>query len=699
MRIPRPKDLTPTQRRWAVGGGVAAVGLGVVAWRYLGLSTGAKPLPFGMKAPLGVRGGQLEQAPDRVEFRTRSAARQLAQFNDYELVWAPQVTQRQVTAQLIELTPQPKENGGAAKWIAQAAAAGWDIGIAANGRILVQRHNDDRAPSLRLGGQLDAEGNPLDVLFVRAAPLAPLDKPGRHGDMPLPPLPSGVQPEFPRTLPGVPLPPKVTMLDRHEELRSGYGINWDLLRSLPPKVSFPGLTPDVLERWQSVPGWWTRAGWTPALFNDEKFFDSAYRNPSYQRDEFLYAQDGSPSDRGYLINTPRDGMSRYLAMKKRVNALAPMMGDRTWAIVQSLSAIGQKVNADTAALMDERLGEMRKFFADLVRQAGKAAGGAWAIAAEVVAWLWQNFLKGAGDDKARLNTESFVNDAARVFELTIELGLPPNIHLFTYDFFGGLSGNPWQYTSTLNEITSRAETMSRLAKSSLKAMMSLPKSARDVISAWWMVAVSQLGRDAHARSAFAALMAGKPGAYNLACDEQVYLVGYTIARHYKLDPDVFVPALWDIANGWSAWPGLGTVGVYAARYIGSADMYFSAPRGADGKTLPGYDFYGFREVSKDGLTWLWANDHPTLGGLSFQDYSDPGPGYEGSAWYKDHWGRQLPTAVTVSGDDDERPPVRASTMIPRGFDNNVAVNWFDLALAAFMLADKRKLDWRVGGLR
>jgi len=677
-----PKDLTRTQRRWVyAGGGVVAVGLGALAWRHLGLSQGSKVLPLGTKVPRGLRNGQLEQSPDVVEFRKGAAERQLVQLADYELVWAPQPTERQIAAQQIELVLQPKPGGGAAQWLATAATLGWDVGFGANGNILIQRRNDARAPTMQFGGLRGDDGTPLDVLFIKGADVY----------QPLPPLPSGVQPSYVYTMPGVPLPPKPPVfLEQHDELRPGYQINWAMLKELGPKITFPALTDEVIARYQTVPPWVARTGWRPAIFNDEKFFDSRYTLPQNQKD-MLYAPAGDPSDRGYLINTPRDGMSRYQAMKKKVDLLAPAMGDRTWTIIQAMAAVGAKMSGDAGALMDERLAEIRHFYGQLMRDAGSAAGGWGKVFGEIAGWLFENFLRGAGDDKARLNTQSALEQAGRFFQMTLELGLPPNIHVFTYDFFAGLDGSPWKYTETLNEITKRADTIALLQRQNLLSMLALPKAARDVISMWWVAAVAQLGRDAHARAAFAALMAGKPGAYGMACDEQVYLVGYTMARHYKLDPAILIPALWDAALGWSAWPGI------MASPWGMAmnpELSNTMPQ----KTPDGGMVYTARSTPQL-LQALWDYDPPFEAA-----FDDPGPGVEGSRYFKDVWGRVYPGvqvgAVFASADNSEAEgahPPRGPLKLPRTITNGVAINWFDLAWRAFQIAEKRKLDWRVGG--
>jgi hypothetical protein len=525
-------------------------------------------------------------------------------------------------------------------------------------------------------GAPQPDGSVPEVLLVHADP-----KVYTHA---LPPLPSGVQPSFLWVVPGGTLarPPIFfkDYMESHGLKRLGSSlINWGLIKGKYPKVAFPKITPEVIERWQTPLYWISALGWTPAVYNGEKFFDSRYNLPQNQGDLLRVPPTPpdpgpTPGDRWYLIDTPKDGQSRYLAMKKKVDATAAIAGDNTWAILQGLADAGARLDTQSAETMGKMLTDMRKFYADIVRDAGKMAGGPFAIMGQIVGWLWETFLHGAGDNKAKINTKDSLDSAARRFAMCLALGFPPSIAGLAFPWFTDppLDGSPTHYSATLDEITRRADRVDGLQKAHQDQFMSLPKAAREVIQTWWFLALEQIGKDAHAKAAFAALMAGKAGAYNMACDEQVYLVGYTMALRYEIDPAQFIPALWNAAAGWSRWNGLASI----TGQGGSPPQLMAYIRAnPDAAQLQEIDEWEPQYVPLDS---------PTPGKLGAVLVSGAHTGF----WAK------------ADNSEYEGPaPAPKPIGVKRVVGNSTALNWFDLCYTAFVLAEKHRIDWHVSGVR
>ena len=321
------------RRTLYIGGGVA-VGTGVLVggwllWRRAGLDPNATTTPWSLRLPAGISGREAEVpvgAPrDKtpvgtpnavVEFRKVAAEKKLAELQGYGLDWSNDdqngLNPRQIRIRIVQ---QP--NGGAAAWAAAAAAAGWDVGLG-NGYLVVQRRSDGKPPPAmpglpivyppEIGGYYDLE--PREVLLIHGALAVDADgkvvvetaswaKNKGHPipvTGPLPALPNGKAPNQyvnPPPPPGQGYnPPRFRMLVDENgkpfnpvseslagvraQLEQATQINWGRLkRTTEAKIQlahFTDINPEMMDNWRRNDGaQYSSEGMVIIQYNDTGF--------------------------------------------------------------------------------------------------------------------------------------------------------------------------------------------------------------------------------------------------------------------------------------------------------------------------------------------------------------------------------------------------------------------------------------------
>ena len=80
------------------------------------------------------------------------------------------------------------------------------------------------------------------------------------------------------------------------------------------------------------------------------------------------------------------------------------------------------------------------------------------------------------------------------------------------------------------------------------------------------------------------------------------------------------------------------------------------------------------------------------------DLYEPMPGEPGARFPPPSFNGAVVVGFWASADNSEAdapPPAPHPLAVKRVVQNSAVLNWFDIALSAFRLAEKRKIDWRV----
>lgn len=603
---------------WA-GGGVALLGVGGLVWHYAGISDNAKALPLLTRTPPGLRNGNLEVAVDgRVQLRHAAAERKLIELANYELVpdtsgvVPPGLQVPGTTTVLLQLVPKP--NGGAAKWIANAGMAGWDVGLTGS-TVCVQAMDPSRPPDVGVGALtpegvgsalLVRGGNDRKVSIV--TPNGPVKLVAMASVWPLPPLPSGLIVSATNRYVAKDLGPLTAteifpeaVLTLREQTKAIRAINWDRVKkieALKSLVHFKELTPELLASWQR---------------NDGSFCGSTFM--------VAVGQAGYP-DSPWPISPLWDTRAASLLWVDRTRAVpinaSVRQGDTVFAApdgtegavylypgIPTLSTMGEKFEDPWSSQFGggkHYLGGEMDYLHDVPANARdrvdamfkkcKLLGGRAAPSLDnaLAAFdnAWGEYAKEVNAKKdeyagyvlkaAALSGQPYLIAAATVFVAVMKILPVENIFGNKEEREASAASVSVMWTAMMKSATpsngrvlqptdaGTGNDMARVVNSRICAQLRntlLPKEAILPLQAFWAMTMRAVptNRETDDRSvptvaaAYSALGGADVWSF-LASDEQVVLVGLPIAFTYGLNGRRFCEMLWNMAQGWSRWPAL-----------------------------------------------------------------------------------------------------------------------------------------------
>lgn len=599
-------------RRWIYGGtGLLAVAAGAYVWRYGGLSkyevdAGGKPrigpdgkivrrqakvVPLGTTLPEGLSNRELEVAPDgRVEFRRPAAERMLARLANSELVWLPLPTgQAPRYGSVVRLHLVDKPDGGAARWIAEASLAGWDVGISGN-TVLLQPMDVSRPPEQSIGAKTSA--GVLDALLVRGG-AARTFKDGvtaAPSVWPLPLLPSGVSPPYENQYVAKDLGVLTARslfsdaaMSLREQVAAVRAIDWKRLEKierLTSMVRFDELTPDMLAKWQENRGYYygsvemvavtvpgtdpvdypmalsvtmeTRA--TSLLWVDrqkalrrEGGVDMPVLSTMGEKFEDPWSSQGGNGkhylggEMDYLHDVPANAQARVAAMFEKCKNLGGRAAPSLDGALAAFDSAWEQYAKQANAKKDE--------YAGYVLKAAVLSGQPYLIAA---ATAFAAIMKIVPIQEIFGDKDKFVESsvsATIMWTAMMKSATPSN-------------GRVLQASDV-----AAGDDVAQVVNSRICAQLRntlLPKEAILPLQVFWAMTMRAVPTNTEKENppgvptvaaAYRALGGADVWSF-LASDEQVVLVGLPIAYTYGLNGRRFCELLWEQAQGWSRWPGL-----------------------------------------------------------------------------------------------------------------------------------------------